>query len=186
MSHSWGIRWAPFVDGQGRAYPLHHLHPFHYPVTLPETDEKPAQTVMLYVSFSLHTFTRDPLANDDDADKYSDEREVRTFDMDRYNYSPKLPNIFRTLDQRRMEFSTSMKYGANNYVTIELDGGVRYAAFFNLRRFSKLGPDAIHLPVLSAYPLTPGKPHQGKGRIGLNALIGHTIRGTKPHPPPKR
>jgi hypothetical protein len=181
MAHSWGMRWAPYVNAQGRAYPLHHLHPFHRPVELPAQNGKPARELMLYVSFGLHTFTREIVISDRDSDLYTDDRESRAFDIDRYQRSAKLPGIFLTLERRKLEFARS-KHGVLNYVTLELEGGVKYAAFFNLRRFHKMGPDAIHLAVLSAYPLTPGKPHPGKGRINLNTLIGHTLRGTKPHP----
>lgn len=181
MAHTWGMRWAPYIDGQGRAYPLHHLHPFHRPLTLPEQGDKPALELMLYVSFGLHTFTRDIIASDADSDLYCDDRESRAFDADRYHHSTKLPDIIRTIEQRKLEFAVS-QHGSLNYVTLELDNGVKYAAFFNLRLLPKMGPNAIHLPVLSAYPLTPGKPHPGRGRVRINTLIGHTLRGTKPHP----
>lgn len=137
--------------------------------------------LMLYVSFGLHTFTRVAVASDADADCYSDDRETRAFDLARYQCSSKLPEMFRTLEHRRLEFAVS-QHGALNYVTMELESGLRYAAFFNLRRFHKMGPAAIHIPVVSAYPLTPGKPHPGKGRVRLSTLLGHALRGTRPHP----
>jgi hypothetical protein len=71
-----------------------------------------------------------------------------------------------------------------NYVTVEMADGALYAAFFDLRRFKKVGPDAVHLMVQSAYVLDPGKPVPGKGRIHFHALLGHTLRGTTPRPPP--
>jgi hypothetical protein len=67
--------------------------------------------------------------------------------------------------------------GRMNYVTVEIGDGVLYAAFFDLRRLEKVGPDAVHLMVQSAYVLDPG-------RIHFHALLGHTLRGTTPRPPP--
>ena len=74
--------------------------------------------------------------------------------------------------------------GNINYVTIELAGGDRYAAFFDLRRFKKVGPNAVHLMVQSAYVLDPNKPSPGSGRIHFHALLGHALRGTTPRCPP--
>lgn len=74
--------------------------------------------------------------------------------------------------------------GQMNYVTVEMADGVLYAAFFDLRRLKKVGLDAVHLMVQSAYVLDPGKPALGKGRIHFHALPGHTLRGTTPRPPP--
>lgn len=180
MAHGWGMRWAPHVDGRGKAYPLHHLHPFHRPIALAGHGEA-RRELMLYVSFGLHTFTRVAVAGDADEDLYSDARETRVFDLERYRHSSILPEICRTLEQRRLEFAVS-QHGALNYVTVELESGLRYAAFFNLRRFPKMGPAAIHLPVVSAYPLAPSKPHPGKGRVRLSTLLSHALRGTRPHP----
>jgi len=74
-------------------------------------------------------------------------------------------------------------HGQVNYVTVETTDGKRYAAFFDLRRFKKVGPHGIHLMVQSAYILDPDKPAPGKGRIHFHALLGHVLRGTRPRRP---
>lgn len=67
---------------------------------------------------------------------------------------------------------------------MEAADGERYAAFFDLRRFRKVGPNGIHLMVQSAYVLDPDKPAPGRGRIHFHALLGHVLRGTTPRRPP--
>ena len=71
-----------------------------------------------------------------------------------------------------------------NYVTLELDNNTRYAAFFNLKKWQERGPDAVLIVFESAYALDVGKGNPGNGSISLKALLGHTIRGTRPKPPP--
>jgi hypothetical protein len=83
---------------------------------------------------------------------------------------------------RRCEFARGFN-GQVNYVTVETTDGKRYAAFFDLRRFKKVGPHWIHLMVQSAYILDPDKPAPGKGRIHFHALLGHVLRGTRPRRP---
>jgi len=58
--------------------------------------------------------------------------------------------------------------GLVNYVTMETKEGERYAAFFDLRRFRKLGH----------------KPAPGKGRIHFHTLLGHVTRGRPARRPP--
>lgn len=139
--------------------------------------------MQLHVSFGLHTFTRAVEAHDRDEDLYRDNREVRAFCAARYKRSLELPGIIRTLEIRRCEFARGER-GNINYVTIELASGDRYAAFFDLRRFKKVGPNAVHLMVQSAYVLEPNKPSPGSGRIHFHALLGHALRGTTPRRPP--
>ena len=55
---------------------------------------------------------------------------------------------------------------------------------FDLRRFKKVGPNAVHLMVQSAYVLESNKPSPGGGRIHFHALLGHALRGTIPRRPP--
>jgi hypothetical protein len=140
--------------------------------------------VTLHVSFSLHTFTRGLDPDDPVECHYRDSREIRVFDPVRYHHSSLLPQIMRTLQHRRCEFAKD-KNGVISYVTIKLDNGDRYAAFFDLQRRANLGPYSLDLYCKSAYTLDPGKPRPGRGRITLRAMIGHALRGTRPHPPPR-
>jgi hypothetical protein len=120
--------------------------------------------------------------HDSDEQLYRDNREVRTFCPERHARSRELPHIIRTLEQRRCEFARSPG-GPINYVTLEIRTGERYAAFFDLRRFKRVGSNAVHLMVQSAYVLDPAKPKPGRGRITFHALLANTLRGTIPHPP---
>lgn len=177
------IFWSDHTQA-GVTYPLSHLHPFSYAIMLPPTLIRAAHTVTLHVSFSLHTFTRGLEPDDAIECHYRDSREVRAFDPVRYHHSLLLPEIMQTLQHRRCEFAKD-KNGVINYVTIELANGAQYAAFFDLQRRAKLGPDSLELNCKSAYVLDAGNARPGRGRITLRAMIGHALRGTRPHPPPR-
>jgi hypothetical protein len=139
--------------------------------------------VQLHVSFGLHTFTRAIELRDSDEQLYRDNREMRTFCPERHAHSLKLPHIVRTLERRRCEFARSFGRPLN-YVTVETTIGARYAVFFDLRRFKKMGDNAVHLMVQSAYVIAPAQARPGRGRITFQALLGHALRGTNPRPPP--
>ena len=49
-------RWPPY-SSEGRTYELSHLHPFRYPLLLPERPNQAAREVEIRVAFSAHTFT---------------------------------------------------------------------------------------------------------------------------------
>jgi hypothetical protein len=149
---------------------------------MPATPTHAARDVTLQVSFSLHTFTR-ALDSEDPIDcRYRDSREIRAFDPVRYGHSLLLPEIMQTLQHRRCEFAKD-RNGVVNYVTVELADGAQYAAFFDLQRRARLAPGSLELFCKSAYVLDARKPRPGRGRITLHAMIGHALRGTRPHPP---
>jgi hypothetical protein len=175
--------WKDHAPRAGEHYALSHLHPFLRSIELPATDNHSARVVELHVCFGLHTFTRAIEPNDGSHQLYRDNRETRTFCPMRYRRSFELPAIIRTLETRRCEFARGIS-GLVNYVTVETADGERYAAFFELRRFKAVGPNAVQLMVQSAYVLDPGKPAPGKGRIHFHALLGHVLRGTTPRRPP--
>lgn len=177
------IYWKDHTPSASERYSLSHLHPFIQAIDLPASAKHPARNVQLHVSFGLHTFTRAIELRDSDEQLYRDNREVRTFCPERYARSLDIPNIVRTLEQRRCEFARSPG-GPINYVTVETKTRERYAVFFDLRRFKRVGPNAVHLMVQSAYVLDPAKPAPGRGRITFHALLAHTLRGTIPRPPP--
>jgi hypothetical protein len=176
------LRWKDHAPGTIERYPLSHLHPFIQRIELESAGIHSAVAVDLYISFGLHTFTRSIEPYDKDRQFYRDNREIRKFCPERYRRSLELPAIIRTLEQRRCEFARGFN-GQVNYVTVETTDGKRYAAFFDLRRFKKVGPHGIHLRVQSAYILDPDKPAPGKGRIHFHALLGHVLRGTRPRRP---
>lgn len=177
------IYWRDHAPSASERYSLAHLHPFIQAIDLPATAKHPASNVQLHVSFGLHTFTRAIELRDSDEELYRDNREVRTFCPERYAQSRELPRIIRTLEQRRCEFARSFGRPLN-YVTVETTVGDRYAVFFDLRKFKKIGANAVHLMVQSAYVLARGKPAPGRGRITFHSLLGHALRGTNPQPPP--
>lgn len=177
------IYWKDHTPSAFERYSLSHLHPFIQTVELPPSAKHPTLNVQLHVSFGLHTFTRGIELRDSDEQLYRDNREVRTFCPVRHARSFELPHIVRTLERRRCEFARSFGRPLN-YVTVETTGGARYTVFFDLRRFKKAGPNAVHLMVQSAYVLGPANPTPGRGRITFHALLGHTVRGTIPRPPP--
>jgi hypothetical protein len=177
------LYWKDHVPSASERYSLSHLHPLVRQMELTATNKHSARVVQLHVSFGLHTFTRSVEGRDRGHGLYHDNREVRTFCPVRYARSLELPGIIRTLETRRCEFARGTG-GRVNYVTVETANGDLYAAFFDLRRLKKAGPNAVHLMVQSAYVLDPWKPSPGKGRIHFHALLGHVLRSTIPRPPP--
>lgn len=174
------IRWWPHKDKSNKHYSLSHLHPFRFEIELPQKGELSATVVYLQVGFAMHCFTRAVTSADAPEELYSDERETRAFDLERYELSKQLPQIVRSLQGRPCAFAKQ-----NNYVTIDLkaEGGKsrRYGVFFNVRRRQDVA-DTVQLIVQSAYPLDKDKPDPAKGRIRFNVLLGHALRGTRPRP----
>jgi hypothetical protein len=176
------MRWKPHTDKNGRTYPLHHLHPFRHEITLPAQRGMPGVDLTIYVGFGMHCFTRRTDETSCPHDRYEDAREFRTFDPQRYLLSHHLPDIARTVQHRRCAFARD-----ENFVTLDVQSqegqSLRYAVFFNLKRWSRHGPRAILMVIQSAYSLDEGKTSPARGCIGFNALLGHTLRGTKPKLP---
>lgn len=144
------MRWTPF-EYQGDVYDLSHLHPFSTRYEQPSKDGKPTRIYKVDVEFSLHCFTRGAKVHEtpDSALFYSDSRETRIFDLQRYQLSKRLPEIVNCLAQRRCYHT-----GKGNFFTIEivneLDGSrIEYDIFFAVSYSSKKG--FVKLYVQSAY-----------------------------------
>lgn len=185
MGISWrdaSMFWRSHVDGAGNEYSLNHLHAIEYEIDLPAKGNHTAKKVHILVGFGLHCFTRECQPADLACEHYRDDREVRTFDHDRYELSKNLPGIARSLSGRKIMFAKN-----ENYTTIDvctLTGvAVRYGVFFNLRRLKHGSPGTIQLIVQSAYRLDPAKPEPGKGKVGFNVLLNHALQGTRPTKP---
>lgn len=177
------MRWRPHVDPMGERHTLDHLHPIRFVHALKATNNRPEAIVTVHVGFGLHCFTRKCSPTTERVDTYRDKRETREFDPERYRLSTRLPGIVTTLHERPCAFGRH-----DNYVTVDLANAAneeasRYAVFFNVRRWHREGPSALLLVVQSAYPLEQGKGMPTTGRIAFNALLGHALRGTQPHPP---
>lgn len=180
MGVSWNVglmRWKPYVDAAGRAYPLNHLHPFRY--TLAVNHSAAPVEVEIRVAFAMHCFTRACADGDDDSQLYRDVREIRSFCPERYSLSWQLPDIARTLTERRCGFAK-----ADNYVTIDMhavDGvAAQYGVFFNVMR---MDCDAVLLTIQSAYQLSAGKQVPGRGSVRFARLVELTLAGIKPRAP---
>lgn len=175
MGTNWAgglIRWVPHQSADGRVFPLNHLHPFRLTHSLAAAKGHPSRRVLLHVGFGLHCFSSKP--RDAPTDPVSDNRETRTFDVERYELSRELPQVIRQVVGGKLRCERA---GADNYVVVGLVNGHRYGVFFNLKRWSRHGPDSVLLMVQSAYALHPGKRHPGKGRCSFNLLLGEVLRG---------
>jgi hypothetical protein len=107
---------------------------------------QPARVVTINVGFSCHTFTCDVADAGSDPELYSDDRETRAFDIERYQWSQSLMEIVIGLEQRKCYFA-----GREQFVTFELNGapsGCAYRVFFRVRRRDSRTVDLI---VQSAY-----------------------------------
>lgn len=177
------VRWWPHVDEHsGTTYPLHHLHPFRFDVQLVGTAKYPAIDVEIAIGFSMHVFTRGTVHSDDPAWHYRDDREVRTFDLDRYTFSQCLPEVMRTLSRRKCYHAKT-----HNFLTLgEPDGlpvGHEYQVYFDLKRWKdkekKGGRPIILLVVQSAYAVPFGQAPRGRRRspVGFNVLINSMLNG---------
>jgi hypothetical protein len=133
-----------------RFYDLSHLHPFSFDFVVAAKDGKPEQCYGIDVIFSLHCFSRRIGQGEVYVAElaYADSREVRLFDEQRYTRSLQLPEIIRSIGERRC-FHT----GHDNFFIVELidaqDERVEYAVYFKLSRAPSKG--RLNLYVQSAY-----------------------------------
>jgi hypothetical protein len=143
------LQWTAFQHGT-EVYDLAHLHPCTLEFVRPEKDGKPAVTFVVDVTYSLHCFSRSIPKYDshDRALEYSDARETRLFDVDRYRLSKRLPGIIETLTERKCQHT-----GRGNFFTVELvdDSGTKidYDVFFTASKSSQRG--RVNLYIQSAY-----------------------------------
>jgi hypothetical protein len=176
------MRWRPHTDHAGRRYALNHLHPFRFDRTLCGARGATPLNVAIHVGFGLHCFTRTIEPGATVIDPYTDDREAREFDAARYEHSRNLPAIIRSLADRHCGFGHR-----DNFVTIDLVNGisspVRYAVFFSMKRWRRLGQSAVLLVVQSAYVLDERKRTPSEGRIRFDALLRHALAGTRAKKP---
>jgi hypothetical protein len=142
------LKWDDFKYG-GVTYGLSHLYPRTLQFERQAYGDQPAVIFTVDVIFSLHCFTRELLPGTYDRKlTYSDTRETRLFDFERYELSKRLPEIIETLAQRKC-FHT----GYGNFVTVEVareDGAsVNYYVFFTASKSTRKG--RINIYIQSAY-----------------------------------
>lgn len=123
------MQWNNF-EYEGEVFDLSHLHPRTLQFERPAQGDKPAVIFTVDVIFSLHCFTHELSSCAYDWKlTYSDTRETRLFDFERYELSKRLPEIIESLTQRKC-FHT----GYGNFVTVEVvredRTSVNYHVFF--------------------------------------------------------
>ena len=178
------MKWRAARVGE-RVYDLSHLHPFSFDFVIAAKDGKPEQHYGIDVIFSLHCFSHGIAAGEAYLAElaYADSREVRLFDEQRYTHSLRLPEVIRSIGERRC-FHT----GRDNFFTVELIDaqGVRveYTVYFKLSRAPSKG--RLNLYVQSAYvqddiPQTRPKPRKPIrfSVIAYNVAVGKPIKVPK-------
>lgn len=179
--------WKPF-EYDDKIYDLSHLNETEFTYVQPAKGDNSEISYTANVYYSLHCFTRGK--NKTGVDKvdlfYADSREERVFDFRRYRLSFMLPEIVRTLGERKC-FHT----GKGNFFTVEIvrfDGDKEeYTIYFRIER----GDDKdLNLYVQSAYPRNEerqfNKPRKNRMRkkIGFYILLYNTYNN-KPIKIPK-
>ncbi len=177
------MKWSAFVH-QGSRYDLSHLDAFSYNFVIPAKDDKPEQVYRLNVDFSIHCFTRGAKTNEAIPAElaYSDSRETRIFDFDRYNRSKMLRGIVESLGQKKCLHD---RHG-NFYVfeIIDSDGSkAYYSVFFTVSRSGKT--PGLNLFVTTAH-IRPQPPYVSNPKPIRFGVIVHNVWHGKPVKPAPR
>lgn len=189
---------APFEDAvgthhrftsvrfQGVEWDLSHLRPFGKRIEL----ELKTGAIFVDVVFfySCHCFTRSfsdavGLPQTPKAEIYSDGREIRRLDLERYSLSRAvLPGIVSGLEARQLKIAS----GLPNFFTIEITAvsgrTVNYAVFFEVER-DKARKGRLLVRIQSAYPIEElPKRMREAGKVKFATLLraayeGRTITG---------
>lgn len=175
------MKWKSFTY-QETEYDLTHIHPFEWSLTVPAANKRPERTYQLNVTFGLHTFTHGEQPDEDtEGLLYRDSRETRVFDFIRYELSKQLPEIVKSLGERRC-FHTNH----GNFFTIELvDQEGRpdeYEVYFKLSRSGERGK--LNLFIQSAYIRSDGyqSSQPKKRKIGFQVIAYNVMQGKKIRP----
>lgn len=131
------------VDGE--AVDFTHLEPFTFTCV---TEGRPDGAV-ISVSFSNHCFTESfvPEAHEGRPTMRDDRGRERAFCPVRYGLSLRLPELVRALPAGQV-FQTPEA----NYVRVQLDDGLEYRMYFNIRRAPPGSDHHLRMFVESAYP----------------------------------
>lgn len=140
----------PAFHHDGTVYDLSHLDPSVVYYVQAGTDTVAAKVYKVNVIYTQHCFTRDlPRAGPYDKTLvHRDGKEVRLFDVARWELSKLLPGIVRTLAERSCQHAKE-----NNFVTVEAvteeSKAVEYDIFFVASKAMR--PGFINLVIQSAY-----------------------------------
>jgi hypothetical protein len=140
---------------QNTDYALDHLNAFEHVFEVEATTGVPKRQYTVWVTFGHHCFTEDSKPGDDPALFYIDsvKRDPRTFNFKRWELSKHLPEIVKTLINRKV-FHTGHKH----LYTIEIlqpDGErIQYEVYFDIYRPER--EKRIHLKIASAFARDQG------------------------------
>jgi hypothetical protein len=150
----------------GRIYELSHLHPFRYPLLLPEKLSRESREVEIRVAFSAHTFTRGcSIAEDPDYHYSTAPRDLRKFCPNRYELSKMLPDVVLSLDGRKCFFTDR-----NNYFVVDpgtVTGRFRVLDIFRCSQGCGARRSAVVYSerIRRRHQEVPSQPTRGKGPI---------------------
>lgn len=175
--------WQPFTS-QGITYDLAHLDPFDHVYVQAAVADKSERQFRVRIQFGHHCFTEGRKPGDDPSLVYSaPAKDLRTFDVTRWQLSHLLPGIVRELMTRPISHT-----GHDNFFTIEVatvgGGAVEYEVYFHVELdFGR----HLHLVVTSAFPRDPSRvQHRADRRPMRLALILHNVQVGKPIKAPPR
>lgn len=173
-----GIAWLAFTLSE-KVYELNHLHPSTKNLVIPTKGNMPERKLTLAVSYSLHCFTRRIKEGEVVSNElwYSDSRESRVFDENRWKLSFHLPQIISTLEKRKC-----LHTGREEFVTVQIvHEGVEleYAVFFTVTKSNKSGID-LNLFINSAHERTEPLRYTKPIRFQFIALNRYLRKPIKP------
>lgn len=152
-------------------YPLGHLAPFQFQVTLPATTNSPAIEFPVSVMFTSHCVSE---GKKSDSPSFSDEGgRTRHFSESRHQLSFRLPDIIKGIPDRNCYTGKH-----RNHFTIEIvnedNKKFEYHIFFRTRK-AKPG---IKLSVESAYPKQAARSRMRriKGKVLLSKVYRNTLK----------
>ena len=168
------VQWIDF-EYDGNKYDLSHLHPRTLQFVRAAQGKEPAVEYQVDVIFSLHCLSIETLPGSDPKLLYSDSRETRTFDFERYELSKRLPAIIESLSRRKC-FQTDR----SDFVTVEVireDATIaNYHVFFTVSRATKRGH--LNLYISSAYVASRKAGSSGRS-IKFMVILHHTMNQIK-------
>ena len=174
------VAWHPFRIGD-KCFDLGHLHPYCIQYVQAAGQNKPERRYQVQVIFGLHCFTRSPKPDERFSREwcYSDSRETRTFCLQRYELSKRLPEIINDLSRQRCYHTQK-----GNFFVVEIldtaNEPRQYEVYFKASRPRLRG--MLNLFVQSAYVRDKNVRHPSLLKsvrlfvILHNTLIGKTIK----------
>lgn len=168
------MQWLAF-HFEGKIFDLSHLHPCEITFERLAKDGKAAIIYTVDVTYSLHCFAKE-IPQSGTYDKrleYSDSRETRLFDLDRFDLSKKLPAVIRSLANRKC-----LHTWHSNYLTIDYQDEegrrIEYDVFFTVSKSMRRG--RLNLYVQSAYRRDDPKNRPPSARpIGFLVILHNTL-----------